>query len=250
MSRKSDKFDAAKAWFDLEKYLPLEHLTLREWGEQIVKRAFLLKSLDELQKQGTDSPWYEIGMDQIAEQIERLKMDPLGKWFSNSGEPPLRQMSLADMDGIVSSLSRYNQIAQELGQCTLAKDIPLDSAMGSEGNFLGHIRINLAARDTDIRIAFNTWLEQRRQRFNFDLAKKAIRKDAIERWLGAGVIPFTDLSIWERFIGFKLTEEQRIDLIFPEKECDYRDQHRTTRDEFAKYMTLANGYSLVFGQDD
>lgn len=251
MSRKSNNLDAAKEWFDLERYSSLIHFGRRQWGQQIVKRALILQTLDEFQNLDIGSPRHELTRCLLDDQIEHLKDKPLMEWVSNGGEPPLREIWLEDMESIAGDIARYNDLAQKLNQPLIEKNgMPLDSVIGHSNKFLGHLRINLAARDADILSAFGAWLQQRRQGYSFDLAEKAIRKDATNEWFDNRLIPFTDLQIWERFAGFKLTEEQRVDLLFPDDACDYRVRHKATKDAFDKYMTSANGSSLVFGQED
>lgn len=250
VSKRQEKFEKAKSWFDLSKYEPQRQFSRREWGRQIAKRAQYRSAVDELTRL-PESYYKAIAVESLAEMVDDLTSNPLSDWPRIRGQNPVEPVTLRYVHKLQDVVANHNQIAQVIGREPL-EDVeqPLDDLMRLEGNPLGHLRINLFARDADILRAVEEWLALRRASFASELSGKSIRATSEIEWINSGLLPFTDLKIWEKFTGNDLTERNRVDLIFPEWEGGYRNKHEVSKKAFDTYLNSANAMSLIFGVDD
>lgn len=240
-------FDSVQGWFSLAGYAPLRAMSTRQWGQQILKRVAIRDVFDTLRTMPKDSPLRDWWLEQIEEQMQTLLTNPLAVIANDSPKlNPVRPMSLHEMENIGRKFERWYSV---LAKQPLDKELPLDNLLGSN-NFLGHLVINLAARDKDILAAFSAWLQTRRESFSNPSTGKTLRGTAILEWTGTQVIPFFDLILWGLWKGKKLTEDSIVNLLFPnEFDTEAHVKIRATTNAYKTYMTMANAAALISSHD-
>lgn len=251
MSKKRENLEKAKSWFDLSKYEPQRKLLRRDWGQQIGKRAQYLDAVDKFISLPGDSPGKVIAFECASKLLDELSREPLSGWSRIRGQNPVEPISLVYMQQLQDLVAKFNQFTAAMGQETF-RDFsePVDDLMRREGNPLGHLRINLFARDADILSSFEKWLALRRASFSSEISRKSIRAASEIEWQNSGLLPFADLRIWEKFTGNALTEQDRINLVFPDWQGDYRGKHEVAKKAFDTYLNSAHAMSMIFGIDD
>lgn len=239
------------ALFDIRRYAGQRNLTRRQWGQQIAKRAFHLQLVERMYALPEDSEmrgWYS---EELGEKIEALFNDPLATWMPDYEGSAIQPLSLSNMKLLLSNIEKYNDISAKLGRETIENFAePIDQLMGLDGNFLGHIKVNLLARDPEIIKAFTSWLQSRRNQYNYPLAKKSIRQNSDNEWINAGLLPYADLRIWQGYTGRKLTQDETVAMLFPDYENDSRTKFAAASDAFKQYLNYGNALSLICGNSD
>lgn len=251
MLKKRENLEKAKSWFDLSKYEPQRKLLRRDWGQQIGKRAHYLAAVENFISFSDDSIEKVIAFELVSKLVDELSREPLSDWSRNRGKNPVEPISLVYMQQLQDLVAKFNQFAPAMRLETYRDfAVPVDDLMRWEGNPLGHLRINLFARDADILRSFEKWLASRRASFASEISRKSIRAASEIEWQNSGLLPFADLRIWEKFTGYALTEQDRINLVFPDWQGDYRGKHEVAKKAFDTYLNLAHAMSMIFGVDD
>lgn len=236
------------ALFDIGRYSGQGNLTLRQWGQQIAKRAVYLQQVEHMCALPVDSEMRGWCSQELGEKVEALFIDPLAAWMPDYEGSAIQPLSLSHMKLLLSNIEKYNDISAKLGRETIENfDEPIEQMIGLDGNFLGHIKVNLLARDPEIIEAFTLWLQSRRIRYNYPLAKKSIRKNSSDEWIKAGLLPYADLRIWQGYTGQKLTQDETVAMVFPDCVSDYRTKFTAARDAFKQYLNYENALSLICG---
>ena len=239
------------ALFDIGRYSGQRNLTRRQWGQQIAKRSFYLQLVGHLCALPVDSEMREWCSEELGEKVEALFNDPLAAWMPDYEGSAIQPLSLSSMKSLLSYIEKYNDISAKVGRETIENFAePIDQLIGLDGNFFGHIKVNLLARDPEIIEAFTSWLQSRRNQYNYPLAKKSIRQNSDNEWIKAGLLPYADLRIWQGYTGRKLKQDETVAMLFKTYQGDSRTKFTAARKAFKQYLNYENALSLICGNGD
>ncbi|MEN9902905.1 MAG: hypothetical protein RL651_1569 [Pseudomonadota bacterium] len=255
MAEQRSRIDPKKTidtWFDIKRYSGQRLLSRREWGQQIVKRAFYLAAAKQCAAMVQDDVMRDWFYEELSEHLEVLFNDPLAEWMPpDSASGPLCEMSVSDMKSLLAKIDRFNDYSKRLGRPELDNStVPIDDLIGVDSNFLGHLRVNLLARDPEILASFKAWLVRRRAHFSYSLAKKAVRLSSDLDWINSGLLPFADIEIWRIYTGKELVHDRIAAMVSPNCKSDLREKYKGMLELFDKYLNYENGLSLIYGTGD
>lgn len=239
------------ALFDIGRYSGQRNLTRRQWGQQIAKRAVYLQLVEHMCALPVDSEMRGWCSQELGEKVEALFNDPLAAWMPDYEGSAIQPLSLSNMKLLLSNIEKYNDISAKLGRKKIENFAePIDQLIGLDGNFFGHIKVNLLARDPEIIEAFTSWLQSRRNQYNYPLSKKSIRQNSDNEWIKAGLLPYADLRIWQGYTGRKLKQDETVAMLFKTYQGDSRTKFTAARKAFKQYLNYENALSLICGNGD
>lgn len=269
----------AQEWFDLSLYERASEFELTKWVEQIAKRAAIKSAinandkilLDALVPDLIGEPFadYDFKYINTTQSIKDLDYTtgaviPLG--FSDLKRLQLLrlELSLDELDAgdelklqnifdagdeltLQSFLDVIDELKLQKGHDAIDEWSSQNEALQALRHF-GHLKVDLNARDADILANFQHWLTTYRATVEVDGLKMFYRRDfAAETadWRKSKILPYFDLTAWAKWSGVKLTDSDKVDLLFPHyTSFSTRDKLRSIQRKAAEILTMSNAMAL------
>lgn len=222
-------------WFDLEKYQKAEFFSIDDWVISLRIRKNIFDSFKLMEGSGLSISWlFEIAKD-LEQDLQQLRCNPLdlgagqpwasliGNYEEKTGIAPVRKLTFSDL------ITQYqlDQHELEIDQHK-PEDSELIKLLANRWNLIttpshvvtphelidmpiGPIReagepllVDLRATDSVLITAFSRWLKSERAKQPASFSSKR-ELPAYNDWAGFGLLPYLDLTLWERETGNQIT---------------------------------------------
>ena len=233
----------AQEWFNLAQYEAASRFDALAWAKQIIKRV----AIQEAFKQGNKAT-----LDHLMEElIDAPLFNLLEKPYAHTPEA-VANLSYATGPVVPlshSDLERIQNLTEEFPKHT---DSAIDEWSRRNDWLLaltrfGHLKIDLSARDKDILAAFQLWLASYRQATGIAAGKRpyrSIRTEEFQNWHDSKVLPYFDLNHWAKWAEVELTEDDKVELLFPDQPYRTRDSLRSLETKVSTVITRDNAIAL------